>query len=308
MHRHDNDSGRTTTVGLLVSLCINAVIALAELIAGTLAGSVALVADSTHNFGDVFALAVACLARRLGSRPPTLRHTYGLKRIEVIAAVWSASVLICVAILIVRQALARLLHPEPYQTGITIAVASVAVVANGVSALLLRHHDPQDLNVRSAFLHLAQDAVSSLLVVVSALVTTRTRLGSSFDSIAALVIAVAVVIGAVSVLRQALATLLEAVPEGIQVHSLVQHLEQKFNDVAMHHVHVWQIGPKQRVLTAHLLVHNMDVVQSEILCQKVRAYLKDEWQIQHVTLEAEVYGCGSDTVLGTWSPVLEAPD
>lgn len=309
MHRHeDRGSERTTTVGLLTSLCLNAIIALAELVVGSFAGSVALIADATHNFGDVFALAVACLARYLGSRPPSLKHTYGLKRIEVVAAVSSAAALIGVAVLILRQACLRLLHPEPYHTGITIAVAGVAVAANGISALLLRHHDPQDLNVRSAFLHLSQDALSSLLVVVSALVATRTRLGNTLDPVVALVIVVAVVIGAASVLKQSLATLLEAVPDGIQVQALVQCLERKFNDVAMHHVHIWQIGPRQRVLTAHLLVANMDVAQAELLCNSVRSYLRDEWQIQHATLEAEVNGCGSDTVLGAWSVVVERED
>lgn len=309
MHKHqDQDSGRTTTVGLLVGLCINAIIALAELTVGTLAGSVALIADATHNFGDVFALSVAYLARNFGSRPPTLKHTYGLKRLEVVAAVVSAGVLIGTAVLIIRQALLRLFFPEPYQTGITIIVAGIAVVANGISALLLRHHDPQDLNVRSAFLHLLQDALSSLLVVVSALMATRMRLGNSLDPLAALVIVVAVVTSAVSVLKKALATLLEAVPDGIHVQSLVESLEQKFNHVAVHHVHVWQIGPMQRVLTAHLLVRNMDVTQSEILCNQIRSYLRSEWQIQHATLEAEVNGCGSDTVLGAWSPLVQHAD
>jgi len=305
MHSHTDQGSDRTTVGLLVALCINAIIALAEFIVGAVAGSVALVADATHNFGDVFALALACLARSLGSRPPSLKHTYGLKRIEVVAAVLSASALTGVAVVIVRQAWFRLLHPESHQTGITIAAAGIAVVANGISAILLRHHDPQDLNVRSAFLHLLQDVLSSLLVVVSALMATRMRLGNMLDPIAALVIVIAILIGAVSVLRQALTTLLEAVPDGIQLPSLVQHLEQKFSDVAMHHVHVWQVGPRQRVLTAHLLVRNMDVAQAEILCSHVRSYLRDEWQIQHATLEAEVHGCGSDTVLGTWSPVVE---
>jgi cobalt-zinc-cadmium efflux system protein len=123
-----------------------------------------------------------------------------------------------------------------------------------------------------------------------------------------LVIVVAVVVGAVSVLKQALATLLEAVPDDIQVPSLVQRLEQKFNDVAMHHVHVWQIGPRQRVLTAHLLIRNMDVAHAEILCHRIRSYLRDEWQIQHATLETEVNGCGSDTVLGAWNPAVQHGD
>ena len=153
MHEHRR-AERTVAGRLLASLCLNAVIALSEIIAGVFSGSVALIADATHNLGDVFALALSLLARTLSSRPPSFRHTYGLKRFEVLAAFLNAAVLVVVAVFIMKHALSRLLHPEPVQAGITILVASVALVANSASVLLLRHHDPHDLNVRSAFFHL----------------------------------------------------------------------------------------------------------------------------------------------------------
>ena len=186
-------------------------------------------------------------------------------------------------------------------------MAGVALVANSASALLLRHHDSHDLNIRSAFLHLFQDAISSLLVLVSAILA-RTRFGTHLDPIVAMIIGVAVLLGALSILKQAFATLLEGVPDGIEVQSLVETVEQHFDAVAMHHVHVWQVGPRQRVLTAHLLVRNMDVAQAEILCNNVRCYLKEEWHIEHATLEPEVKGCGSDTVLGAWNPIFDDVD
>ncbi|MGA7770402.1 MAG: cation diffusion facilitator family transporter [Candidatus Sulfotelmatobacter sp.] len=306
MHEHWK-AERTLTTRLLTSLCLNAAIALAEIIAGVFSGSVALIADATHNLGDVFALALSFLARTLSSRPPSFRHTYGLKRFEVLAAFLNAVVLIVVAVFIVKYALSRLFHPEPVQAGVTALVASMALVANGASVLLLRHHDPHDLNVRSAFFHLLQDVLSSLIVLISAALA-RTHFGSRLDPIAAMIIGVAVLIGAFSIIRQTFATLLEGVPDGIRVQSVVESVEQRFSAVAMHHVHVWQVGPSQRALTAHLLVRNMDVAEAEVLCNDIRSHLKEKWGIQHVTLEPEVKGCGSETVLGTWNAVFDDGD
>ena len=146
---------------LVATLCLNAAIALTEIIAGMFAGSIALVADAVHNLGDTFAVALALFARVLSLRPPSLRHTYGLRRFEVLSAFLNAAVLVVAAILMVEHAFLRLLHPETIHAGLTILIATVAVAVNGASALLLRRHHPHDLNLRAIFLHLVQDVLSS---------------------------------------------------------------------------------------------------------------------------------------------------
>jgi cobalt-zinc-cadmium efflux system protein len=306
MHEHQKAT-RTVAARLVASLCLNAVIAVSEIVAGAFAGSAALIADAVHNLGDVSALAVSIVVRGLSSRPASFRHTYGLKRFEVLAAFLNAAVLAVISIFIIRHGLQRLLHPEPVRTGITMVVAGMALVANSASVLLLRHHDRHDLNVRSAFLHLLQDALSSLIVLISAALA-KTPIGHYLDPIAAMIIGVAVLLGAFSIIRQTVATLLEGVPDGIDVQSVVESVEQRFSAVAMHHVHVWQVGPSQRALTAHLLVRNMDVAQAELLCNDIRCHLKEKWNIQHVTFEPEVKGCGSETVLGVWNPAFDDGD
>ena len=163
---------------LWASLGLNAVITLAEVIGGLMAGSLALLSDAAHNLSDVAALGLAVGSRRLARRPPTPRHTYGLKRAEVIAALVNALSLMAVTAFIAREAVLRLLHPAPVDQGVMLAVALVALVANLASVLLLRRHDDADVNVRSAFLHLAQDAVASLAVVVAALLA-HTAIGAS---------------------------------------------------------------------------------------------------------------------------------
>ena len=138
--------------------------------------ALALLADATRDLADVGAFGLAIYARRLGRRPPTPRHTYGLKRVEVVAALINAAALIAISALIGREAVARLFHPEPVHASVMLVAAAVAFVANVGSVLLLRTHTAEDINVRSAFLHLAQDALASLAVVLAAFFA-RTAVG-----------------------------------------------------------------------------------------------------------------------------------
>ena len=145
----------------------------------------------------------------MGRRPASYRYTYGLKRTEVLAAMLNALVLAVITVFIVREAIARLLHPSPLLANVMLPVAILALLANLGSVLLLRRHDRHDLNVRSAFLHLLQDTLSSLVVVIAALLV-RTRIGPYVDPIAALLIGFGVARSAVSIVWQATGTLVEA--------------------------------------------------------------------------------------------------
>jgi len=183
-----------------------------------------------------------------------------------------------------------------------VVVASIALLANTVSVLLLRRHDHHDVNVRSAFLHLVQDAVSSLIVLLAAALA-NTSMGRYLDPVAAIIIGVAVILGVLPIVRQALSTLLEGAPDDIEIEALAESVGQRFCPVRIHHVHVWQIGPGQRALTAHVTVQDMSTSEAETLCRAIRRFLVENWRIQHVTLEPEAAGCGSEAVLGAWAPI-----
>jgi cobalt-zinc-cadmium efflux system protein len=284
---------------LWASVGLNLAITLAEFIGGLWAGSVALLADSAHNLADAGALGLAIFARRLSRRGPTLRHTYGFKRVEVMAALVNAAALIAVSALVAREAVGRLFHPEPVRASVMLIAASAALLANVVSVLLLRSHSAGDINVRSAFLHLVQDALSSLAVVVAALFARGTA-GAYADSVAAMLISVIVLRSTVSILRESVHTLLEAAPAGVDIQRLADAVALRFPGVRLHHVHSWEVGPDQRVLTAHMKVGVLDVREAESLAAGVRRFLHQEWKIAHVTLEAEADGCGQEQLLGKW--------
>ena len=297
-HHHETESGNLDR-RLWASAALNLGITLVELIGGLWAGSLALLADAAHNLTDVGALGLAIFARRLGRRPPTPRHTYGLKRAEVVAALINAAALIAISALIGREAVSRLLHPAPVHGSIMLVSALVALLGNVASVLLLRTHSTEDINVRSAFLHLAQDALASLAVVVAALFA-RTAAGRYVDSAAAILIGIVVLRSAISIVWESLHTLLEAAPAGVDVEQVAGEVARRFTGVRLHHVHAWEVGPGQRVLTAHMKVGAATLLEAEAIAADVRSFLHQEWGITHATLEAEANGCGREELLGEW--------
>ncbi len=304
MSDHHHDHGLPTNGAmdrrLLASAALNGVITLAEFFGGLFSGSLALLSDAAHNLSDVAAVVLALWARRFSRRPPTMRHTYGFKRAEVLAALANAAVLIAVTALIAREAFVRLLHPEPVQQGLMLAVAVVALVANVGSVFLLKHHDKDDVNVRSAFLHMAQDALASLAVVIAALLA-HTRLGLFVDPAAALLVGLAVLRSALSLVWETVSTLMEGAPQDVDLEAVVAGVARVFPAARFHHVHMWQNGPGQRLLTAHVtLQSNMDGAAIEALFEQIKEMLHEKWGVTHATLEPEVSGCGETGLLGQW--------
>ncbi|MGC8764109.1 MAG: cation diffusion facilitator family transporter [Acidobacteriota bacterium] len=283
-----------------LSALLNAAITVAEFAGGLLAGSLALLSDAAHNLGDVAAVVLALWARRFGRRPPTARHTYGFKRAEVLAALANAVTLVGVTVLIGREAVLRFLSPEPVEQGLMLGVALVAFFANVSSVLLLRRHEESDVNVRSAFLHMAQDALASLAVVAAALLA-GSSVGPYVDPAAALLVGLVVLRSALSLVWETIYTLMEAAPSGADPEAIARGVAEAFPVACLHHVHVWQNGPGQRLLTAHVaLAANLDGAAIESLFERIKDHLRERWAVTHATLEPEVSGCGETEVLGQW--------
>ena len=290
---------------LWASAALNGAITLAEVLGGLVSGSLALLSDAAHNLSDTAAVVLALFARRFSRRPPTTRHTYGFKRAEVFAALINAVVLIAITVLIAREALGRLLHPAPVQQGLMLAVALGALLANVGSVLLLRHHEKDDVNVRSAFLHMAQDALASLAVVIAALLA-HTRVGPYVDPAVAVIVGLVVLRSALSLVLETVSMLLEGAPEDADLPAMVAGVGHAFPGARLHHVHLWQNGPGQRLLTAHVtLDHNMDAADIETLFAGIKELLHDQWAVAHATLEPEVAGCGETALLGHWEEYQE---
>lgn len=301
-HHHHHHSAIEAALDrrLLTTIVLNALITVTEFVAGMFSGSLALLSDAAHNLGDVVAIALALAARKFGRQPPTIRHTYGFKRLEVMGALANAVVLIVVTVLVAREAFVRLFSPRPVASGIMLVFGILAFVVNLGSVLLLRRHDETDVNTRGAFLHMIQDTCASLAVVLAALLAS-TGVGPYVDATVALIISVMVLRSAFSLARETLSTILEGAPRDVDVGALAEGINNEFAPACMHHVHVWALGPRQRLLTAHVsLGQEMNGRDIETLLGRMKVFLHTRWRISHCTLEPEVVGCANKDLLGSW--------
>jgi cobalt-zinc-cadmium efflux system protein len=299
---HDHTlPGRTLDLRLWLGVGLNVLVTVVEVVGGLASGSLALLSDALHNASDVAALLLALGARALGRKAPTRRFSYGYRRLEVMAALVNAAVLVGLAVLVGREAIERLRHPAAVDGRTMLVVALVAFVANAAAVLLLRRHERDDLNVRSAFLHLVQDALASLVVVGTALLA-GTRIGPWLDPAASLLIGVAVVVSALRLIWESVRILVEASPSGLDVEEMTAGLDAAFAPARFHHLHAWTIGPGQVALTAHVKLDggNLDEVERQLAA--IRRLLAERWDIHHATLEPEREGCSGEALPERWKP------
>ena len=285
-HAAFGHSHAPTSFGLAfaVAVVLNAGIVVAELAFGLLGHSVALIADAGHNLADVLALIAAYAAHALGRRAPSARFTYGLGGTSILAAVFNAAALLLVTGALSWEAILRFANPEPVAASVVMAVAGGAIVVNGASAYLLSRGHAGDLNVRASALHLAADAGVAAGVVVGALLIMLTG-WSWIDPMLSLFINVIIVLGAWSLLREALSMSLAGVPRSIDHAAVRGYLAALPGVEALHDLHIWSMSTSETALTAHLVMpggHPGDA----FLMQACDA-LRQRYAIGHTTMQIE---------------------
>lgn len=277
---------------LSFSIALNGIIVAAEIAGGLLSGSLSLLSDALHNLTDVAALSLALVARRLGRRPPSSRHTYGLGRVEVLSALANSATILVVGTLVCRAAILRLLHPEAVSSGVMLIVAVIGLIANLASVFLLKGHGHNDLNMRGAFLHLMQDTLSSVVVVLAALFSGW-RYGVYLDPLASLLVIAMIVRSSWSLLNESLQVLLESAPAGLDLDALQNDIQTIVPEAGLHHVHVWEVRPGKRMMTAHVQMADRTLSEVDAVLKRIHARLAERWHITHAVLEPEFKGCGS---------------
>ena len=267
------------------AVALNALIVVAEVVAGLAGGSVALLSDAAHNASDVLGLAAAFAAHRLGKRPPSARFTYGLGATSILAALGNAMALLVVSGALALEAVQRFVHPEPVAAGPVMAVAAGAILVNGVSAWLLAPGQGGDLNLRAAVAHLMADAAVAAGVVVAAGLIALTG-WRWIDPALSLAINVLIVVGTWRLLREAVAMSLAAVPHG-RARRRGARLPRRacLGVEGLHDLHIWPMSTSETALTVHLVMpagHPGDAFLMAC-CHTLRI----EHGIGHATLQVE---------------------
>ena len=267
-----------------VAVALNILVVLAELGFGYLANSLALMADSAHNFSDVVGLLLAWGAMWLGTYRPTARHTYGYRRASILAALGNAALLLVATGGILFEAIGRLRRPEQVATGIVLWVAVIGIVVNGITALLFMRDQRQDMNIKGAFLHMAGDAGISVGVVIAALLTMWTG-WLWFDPVVSFAIGIAVLLGGWGLARDAMNLALDAVPGGINQDEVRAYLRTLPGVSEVHDLHIWAMSTTETALTAHLVRPGASL-DDRLLYDTARE-LARRFGIGHATLQIE---------------------
>jgi cobalt-zinc-cadmium efflux system protein len=281
-HGHAHKSGRPA---YLAALSLTLIYAFVELAGGVWSDSLALASDAGHMFADSLALALAAGAAWLARRPPGLKHSYGLARAEVIGATLNGLLMLGIIVVLVVEAVQRLLEPRPVMAGAVMVIAAVGLVINAAVAFVLSRGHSSDLNVRAALIHVFGDLVSSLAAVIAGAVIYFTG-WVLIDPILSLVIAGLILITTLGLLRDTLHVLMEGVPSAVDLAEIGTSLAGVQGVATVHDLHVWSIGSDRAALSAHVEIGHLD--DWPRILEASRELLHHRYGIDHVTLQPEL--------------------
>ena len=267
-----------------IGIALNVTYAAIEAAAGFWLNSLSLVADAGHNFSDVLGLLLAWAAVWLSRREPSSRHSYGLGRSSILAALANALILLAALAVIVWEAMTRFSNPQPIMTGPVVWIAMIGILINGFTAWLFMRGSKTDINVRGAYLHMAADAAVSLGVVVSALVMAWTG-WLWLDPLTSLVIAAVIAVGSWRLLVDSLRLSLDAVPPHVNAEAVALYLASDSHVKDLHDLHIWALSTEAVALTAHVVCpggHPGDAWLARV-CDE----LHEKFDIDHTTIQVE---------------------
>ena len=286
LHAHVRQAQPGRIARIRWALIITGAVMVIEVVGGLLTNSLALLSDAGHMFTHIFALGMSYFAIRIAGRPATSEKTFGYFRAEVLAAFVNGLFLFGVTGYIFYEAADRIVHGAEVLPGYMLLVAVAGLVANGASVLLLFRVSGDDLNLKSAFVHVVYDTASSVGVVGAALAIEFTGM-DWLDPVVSVLIGVLILVWAARIVWDAVHVLLESTPRDVDLEQLRRDVASLPGVLGVHDVHVWEITTKMYVLTAHVVVGEMPMSQAARVVRAVNRLLRERHKIGHTTLQLE---------------------
>ncbi len=285
MHIHEENRN---IKNLFTAIVLNIVITIAEIIGGIVSGSLALFSDAFHNFSDVFSLIISYVAINVAKKPSTNVKTYGYKRAEILTALFNILLLFFICGFVVYEAVKRLYSPQHINAPIMFAIALLGLLINGLSAMLLHGGSGKNINIKSSYLHMFGDAISSAAVLVVAFMLFFVK-WYFLDSIASFFIVAYIMKESFSVFMDTVNILMQGTPKGIDVNKIIARLkkERKLCVRGVHHVHIWNISSEDVIFDAHVVVAKKCLKQTDAIINKINEILVCDFNIGHSTIQLE---------------------
>ncbi|MDD1769747.1 MAG: cation diffusion facilitator family transporter [Methanomassiliicoccales archaeon] len=275
---------------LFVVLGVTVVFAMVELVGGLVSGSLALVSDSGHMFTDVLALGLSLWAGYMVMKAAGERQTFGFLRVEILVALINGVILVVLSLLIIYEAIQRLQSPPEVQSGLMLIVALMGLGANLFGVYMLRNGAKENLNVKGALLHIIGDLLSSIGVIISALLIYIFGFREA-DPIMSFVIAAIIIYGSYQIISQSTKVLLEFTPSHIDIHEVEEELKKVPGVEDVHDIHAWTLGSGVYAMSGHVKVAEQPISACSCIVSDCEQVLAEKFKISHSTLQLEYKGC-----------------
>jgi cobalt-zinc-cadmium efflux system protein len=278
-------------------MLLNILISVVQILGGIISGSLALISDALHNLSDGAAIIISYIALRLKQKDNSQSHTFGLKRAEILAAVINASALIIIYVFLFYEVIKRLYQPHKIEAETMAVVAFIGLVANVTGTILLKRDSQDNINIRSSYVHLLGDSISSAAVIVGGIAIAIWNI-VWIDALLTILIGIYVIKESWDILSEAIHVLMEGAPNNISLDKVKDEVE-KFSEVRdIHHIHLWMVGDNDIHLEAHVNVNDMKISESDKLRSKIEVMLESKFDIHHITLQFECNQCLEEGLIG----------
>lgn len=292
-HHHSDLKGRN----LLISILLNIIITISQVIGGLVSGSLSLLSDALHNFSDVLSLIISYVATLLAKKQASNNKTFGYKRAEIIAAFVNAASLMIVAIILIKEAIERFLNPQTVESNIVIWLSVLGIAANGFSVLLLKKDSKDNMNMKSAYLHLFTDMLASVAVLIGGLLMKFYQL-YWVDAFLTLAIALYLIYMGYDLLKDSTRVLMLFTPHTIEVNKIVSALQTIDKIKNIHHVHIWQLNEDEVHLEAHIdFEEDIKLSEFDLILEEIEEIAYHKFGINHVNIQPEFGKCDSKQVI-----------
>jgi len=296
-HHHHHNSHDLKGRNLLISIILNVIITLAQIVGGIISGSLALLSDALHNLSDVFSLLISYIANVLSRKKASSGRTFGYKRAEIIAAFVNSGTLIIVAVFLIKEAIERFFNPEAIGSGIVISLSILGILVNGFSVLLLRPDSNRNMNLRSAYLHLLTDMMASVAVLIGGILMYYLQ-WFWIDPLLTILIAVYLVYMGYDLLKNSTRVLMLFTPNTIEIQKIVIAICTLEPVKNVHHVHIWQLNEDEVHMEAHIdFKEDIRLSQFDRILDDIEELVYHEFGINHVNIQPEFNKCDSKNII-----------
>lgn len=291
-HHHHDVKGRN----LVLTILLNAGISIAELIGGIISGSIALISDAIHNFSDVLSLVVSYIAQQLAKRDASEKSTFGLRRSEIFAAFINSTTLIVLAFYIFYEAILRFFNPVEISSDLVIWMALASIGVNGLSVLMIKKDAEHSMNMKSAYLHLFGDMITSIAVLIGGLLMKYYQI-YWIDPVFSIMIAIYLLYMSWGIFKSSMKIMMQFAPDDIDINKIVEEITAIDLVKNIHHIHIWQINEHDIMFEAHIgFEKDISLSQFEEMLEIAKIILKKH-SISHITLQPEhTSNCDLDVI------------